>query len=175
MADRIVPSDVAIVGNSAAARALASDLASRGVAATVFPSPAAAGSEHRVIVSFDRLAADTRQGLRSDNWFFAGAAARPDLADPDVAEALARDDAGNLGWKLALVLRGAAPAVLLDSYESERGAASSGAPIDYAASPLTSQFGIDKKFRAGPPPPPRQPTAYPSAAAVCAEVRHNRC
>jgi hypothetical protein len=30
------------------------------------------------------------------------------------------DDAVNLGWKLALVLRGAAPEALLDSYEAER-------------------------------------------------------
>lgn len=33
------------------------------------------------------------------------------------------EDAENLGWKLALVLRGDAPATLLDSYDAERGAA----------------------------------------------------
>ncbi len=33
------------------------------------------------------------------------------------------EDAENLGWKLAMVLRGDAPASLLDSYEVERGAA----------------------------------------------------
>ncbi len=32
-------------------------------------------------------------------------------------------DADNLGWKLALVLQGRSPATLLDSYDSERGAA----------------------------------------------------
>jgi 3-(3-hydroxy-phenyl)propionate hydroxylase len=33
------------------------------------------------------------------------------------------EDAENLGWKLAFVLSGAAPAALLDSYDTERGAA----------------------------------------------------
>jgi 3-(3-hydroxy-phenyl)propionate hydroxylase len=33
------------------------------------------------------------------------------------------EDAENLGWKLAMVLRGEAPAALLDSYDTERGAA----------------------------------------------------
>lgn len=162
MADRIVPGDVAIVGNGAAARALASDLAARGVEVAIFPSPDKAGAEHRFVVCFNPPEPDAAHGPGDGSRFYAGAALRPHLADPNAADALAHDDARNLGWKLALVVRDTAPAALLDSYERERGAVEPGAPIDYATSPLTSQFGIDKKFRAGP---------LPGAAMIDAPVR----
>lgn len=152
MAQQTDRTRIAILGDCAAAHALASDLQRRGIAATCLSAVATSAAPYRYTVCFDLPPAGDPKPLRDGDWFFAGAAARPDLADNDAGRALAAEDALNLGWKLALVLHGAAPAALLDSYASERGGAAPGAPIDYATSPLTSRFGIDKKFRAGPPP-----------------------
>ena len=60
-------------------------------------------------------------------------------------------DADNLGWKLALVATGDAPAALLDSYDEERGR---GADENIANSARTTTFmtpksGADRRFRDG--------------------------
>lgn len=57
---------------------------------------------------------------RADRVFLAGDAAH--IHSPVGAQGMNTgiQDAWNLGWKLALVVRGAAPASLLDSYEAER-------------------------------------------------------
>lgn len=162
VADQNDPAAVAIAGGTDAAQSLASDLVARGVALN-------GGARFRV--NFDASDARTAAVFRDGSEFFAGAAARPGLDDPTAAM-LADDDARNLGWKLALVLQDKAPPELLDSYETERAEAVAGAPVDYAASPLTSQFGLDKKFRAGPPAGGPmtdmqvQPVGYDAAVAL---------
>lgn len=142
---------VAILGACEAAGLLARELERRGIAAARLSEITTAAS-YRYVVCFDLRPPGDMDRWRDGDWFFAGNAARPEVTDRDSARALATQDAENLGWKLALVLDGAAPAALLDSYEAERRDAAPGASLDYAASPLTSRFAIDKKFRAGPRP-----------------------
>ncbi len=148
VADQNDPATVAIVGEDPAARLLASALSDRGVDVAVGRQDAGSRSEFAFSVSFDADDAAAKSRFRDGSQFFAGAAARTGETD---GEALAVGDARNLAWKLGLVLHGDAPLALLNSYEIERRAAAPDAPIDYTASPLTSQFGIDKKFRTGPP------------------------
>lgn len=140
--------DVAIIGAGAAVDWLAADLAARGASVTAD----AVAAEGRFVV---RFLPDPGAEARSagDPWrhgsdLYAGAAARP--ADSH-SDRLALGDAANLAWKLALVARGLAPDGLLDSFDAERRGAGDAA-LNYRASPLTSEFAIDAKFRTGPPP-----------------------
>jgi len=63
-----------------------------------------------------RLAARYREG----NLFLAGDAAHLHLPAGGQGMNVGLQDAMNLGWKLAAVLKGEAPDILLDSYEAER-------------------------------------------------------
>ncbi|MDB5629445.1 MAG: 3-(3-hydroxy-phenyl)propionate hydroxylase [Tardiphaga sp.] len=63
------------------------------------------------------------QKFRHDRVIFAGDAAHQVSPFGARGANSGIEDAENLGWKLAMVLRDAAPTSLLDSYDSERGAA----------------------------------------------------
>lgn len=135
--------DVAVIGKGPAADWLRRDLAARGLAVGTGAGTCEADGGFTVRFDPDQ-GAEPGEFWRRGPVFRGGAAARAGSGNGD---RLARGDAANLGWKLALVAHGLAPDGLLDSYDAER----RGDAPDYRESSLTSAFAIDRKFRAGPP------------------------
>jgi hypothetical protein len=84
--------------------------------------------------------------------FFAGDAARTHAPAEGSDANIGIQDAGNLGWKLALAKTRRASSSLLDSYALERESADASAHAtasDYEKSPIVSDCGGDTTLRAG--------------------------
>lgn len=74
---------------------------------------------HRVTDRFDEIPVD-EAGTRDPHVFIAGDACHTHSAKAGQGMNVSMQDAFNLGWKLASVLRGLAPASLLQTYTAER-------------------------------------------------------